>query len=728
MKFLLSLFPSFSSNAISLRCERIWTKVSGRAVTQQIKFKLQQNSATKEEDPVPEGVEEVVKVTNMNLVDGIRARASGNHKYKKGASEKNVVLESAEQQETNKCVQNEMEKFTTVRNRRKQLFPRRFKSDELGTQEGVAVNGEADVQWPVVQGTMSRNGVNAIQLTTCWKREDTNDEIEHVSGDKIISSDNNKSDEVREGGSNTTAESNGEGSDRKPEQSSPSPFRNPFGLRGKSSFNNEEQALLEQLANQVHEAAEFKSFDDFILPFGAYQIHNNSPYRVASSEIFWNVQNNIDQRYRYRYIVFHCAHYGKIRERGSGKRPNQKYLPSGCMARIRLNAHPARGCLRITKFHPYHKGHKHDEEDYLKVIKQRRSEAGPSETKKRKLMKEVRRNAGERKGPGGIDTLESRTAGRRNREIIKSLQSQFEQLKSFTTIIFQTNQEVTTDSEAQVNSVTSFQNGTLGQFSQQMTRSQDITQEANIGKLTSSPLEEDEPGPSGAKIVEFATNSAMNFHGAEKQREEQNVSVDLSRANATNREENGVINLSKFKRTRPEERGDVDPRSEPEASSSIHPPFGHLSGLLPPAITSYQANQQVAADLEAQKNFVLFFQSILLSRFFQQQILQMTHLLGVIRIINIGYAREAECYLEPMKWMNFIFAMLFGCDIQVSDWSVTELNDLTVVLQQPPEALIEKGLVNNITVDEIRGIHFESRERALQAISAEKLKRYSKRS
>lgn len=61
---------------------------------------------------------------------------------------------------------------------------------------------------------------------------------------------------------------------------------------------------------------------------------------------------------------------------GSGKRPNQKYLPSGCMARIRLNAHPSRGCLRITKFHPYHKGHKQDEEDYLKVIKQRRSKAG----------------------------------------------------------------------------------------------------------------------------------------------------------------------------------------------------------------------------------------------------------------------------------------------------------------------------------------------------------------
>lgn len=72
--------------------------------------------------------------------------------------------------------------------------------------------------------------------------------------------------------------------------------------------------------------------------------------------------------------------------------------------------------------------------------------------------------------------------------------------------------------------------------------------------------------------------------------------------------------------------------------------------------------------------------------------------------------------------MNFILAMLFGCDIQVSDWSVTELSDLTVVLQQPPEALIEKGLVSNITVDEIRGIHFESRERAMDAIRAEKLK------
>lgn len=104
------------------------------------------------------------------------------------------------------------------------------------------------------------------------------------------------------------------------------------------------------------------------------------------------------------------------------------------------------------------------------------------------------------------------------------------------------------------------------------------------GKSTSSHLE-DEPGPSGAEIV---TNSAMNLHGAETRREEQNAVVDLSRANATNREENGVINLSKFERTGPEESGDVDPRSESEVSSSIHPLSAELSGLLPPAIKSYQ--------------------------------------------------------------------------------------------------------------------------------------------
>lgn len=64
------------------------------------------------------------------------------------------------------------------------------------------MNGEADVQWPDVQGTMSRSGVNAIQLTTYWKSEDSNDKSEHTSGDKVISSDTIRSDEVREGGSN----------------------------------------------------------------------------------------------------------------------------------------------------------------------------------------------------------------------------------------------------------------------------------------------------------------------------------------------------------------------------------------------------------------------------------------------------------------------------------------------------------------------------------------------
>lgn len=40
------------------------------------------------------------------------------------------------------------------------------------------------------------------------------------------------------------------------------------------------------------------------------------PFRVASSEQMRHPDGAQDMRFRYRYIVYHCVHYGNPRMRG----------------------------------------------------------------------------------------------------------------------------------------------------------------------------------------------------------------------------------------------------------------------------------------------------------------------------------------------------------------------------------------------------------------------------
>lgn len=37
---------------------------------------------------------------------------------------------------------------------------------------------------------------------------------------------------------------------------------------------------------------------------------------VASSEVLKTADASVAERFRYRYIVYHCAHYGEPRKRG----------------------------------------------------------------------------------------------------------------------------------------------------------------------------------------------------------------------------------------------------------------------------------------------------------------------------------------------------------------------------------------------------------------------------
>ncbi|KAL4002450.1 hypothetical protein ACH3XW_3505 [Acanthocheilonema viteae] len=145
-----------------------------------------------------------------------------------------------------------------------------------------------------------------------------------------------------------------------------------YGNRTFSTFTPAEQEELRRKASKIYEGATFQSFDEFEEYLEAYKIVWNYPYRRASSEHLRDGEGRVINRFKYKYVVFHCAHYGLPRKRGGGKRPNQSYLPLGCQARFRLNSDTTNGCLRISSFHKEHKNHDSTEEDYLRVINKKR--------------------------------------------------------------------------------------------------------------------------------------------------------------------------------------------------------------------------------------------------------------------------------------------------------------------------------------------------------------------
>uniref|UniRef100_A0AAF5RUX9 ZSWIM3 N-terminal domain-containing protein n=1 Tax=Wuchereria bancrofti TaxID=6293 RepID=A0AAF5RUX9_WUCBA len=145
-----------------------------------------------------------------------------------------------------------------------------------------------------------------------------------------------------------------------------------YSNRTFSSFTPAEQEELRRKASRIHDGATFQSFDEFHECFDAYKIVWSYPYRVASSELLRDGEGQVINRFKYKYIVFHCVHYGIPRKRGRGERINQNYLSLGCTARFRLNADTTNGCLRISSFHEKHTNHECTEEDYLRIISKKR--------------------------------------------------------------------------------------------------------------------------------------------------------------------------------------------------------------------------------------------------------------------------------------------------------------------------------------------------------------------
>ncbi|KAL1234461.1 RecBCD enzyme subunit RecB [Trichinella spiralis] len=101
----------------------------------------------------------------------------------------------------------------------------------------------------------------------------------------------------------------------------------------------------------------FKSFLEFEQAFDAWKSEHFHTFRVASSETLRLKDGAIDPIFRYRYIVYHCAHYGVPRVRGMFRHRKYNYLPCGCSAMLRLNYSWSERTLRITTLHEKHTGH-----------------------------------------------------------------------------------------------------------------------------------------------------------------------------------------------------------------------------------------------------------------------------------------------------------------------------------------------------------------------------------
>ncbi|KRY77201.1 hypothetical protein T4A_28, partial [Trichinella pseudospiralis] len=116
----------------------------------------------------------------------------------------------------------------------------------------------------------------------------------------------------------------------------------------------------------------FKSFLEFEQAFDAWKSKHFHTFRVASSETLRLKDGGIDPVFRYRYIVYHCAHYGVPRVRGLIRHRKYNYLPCGCTAMLRLNYSWSEHTLRLTTLHEEHSGHAVSSQAYKEFVEKSR--------------------------------------------------------------------------------------------------------------------------------------------------------------------------------------------------------------------------------------------------------------------------------------------------------------------------------------------------------------------
>ncbi|EGT47808.1 hypothetical protein CAEBREN_01096 [Caenorhabditis brenneri] len=125
----------------------------------------------------------------------------------------------------------------------------------------------------------------------------------------------------------------------------------------------------ETFDENIFPEATYQSYDEFEQKFNIWKAKYLHPFRVASSEALRTEEGQVSERFKYRYVVYHCARFGNPRMRGEGKRPNQNYLPCNCTAMIRLNFNYHEQCLKLTSVQTRHQNHSLDKDLYDRMIK-----------------------------------------------------------------------------------------------------------------------------------------------------------------------------------------------------------------------------------------------------------------------------------------------------------------------------------------------------------------------
>lgn len=78
-----------------------------------------------------------------------------------------------------------------------------------------------------------------------------------------------------------------------------------------------------------------------------------------------------------------------------------------------------------------------------------------------------------------------------------------------------------------------------------------------------------------------------------------------------------------------------------------------------------------------------------------------------------------SCLPEEVH-VQFVYG-IYGADFCLSVWSSKQLRDVTTILRQPPEVLLQGKLPADISINEIKQFRSEHIQRAIMAIRVEKL-------
>uniref|UniRef100_A0A0K0ERT4 FAR1 domain-containing protein n=1 Tax=Strongyloides stercoralis TaxID=6248 RepID=A0A0K0ERT4_STRER len=259
-------------------------------------------------------------------------------------------------------------------------------TDLSTNQNGNELTFRNNIYHPNIVSNDNNIKINNMKEESLYKEKDHEDIVKEENNENESNVNNKKHDHTDDAHSETGSHASCTTIDESSKSNSVSPV-----LKSHSDNDNESaysssplpkeefhDSLLPPISDAptgviVH-GAKFISYADFESVFENWKNTNFHPFRVASSETLRQSDGSKNETFQYRYIVFHCAHYGKPRMRGVGKRPNQSYLPCGCKAMLRLNFSYNDHALRITSLNDKHNGHPVNQENYSKVsIKGRRS-------------------------------------------------------------------------------------------------------------------------------------------------------------------------------------------------------------------------------------------------------------------------------------------------------------------------------------------------------------------